>query len=79
MLSPLGVTAAFLSWLPESFSYDVSFLLPPSTHKTKTFLFFSDLQIDEEQNPQNYCQTFHLIPRAGSYYVRNDIFRLVYG
>ncbi|KAI5850038.1 nuclear transport factor 2 [Tricharina praecox] len=37
------------------------------------------LLLDEEQNPQNYCQSFHLISRAGSYYVRNDVFRLVYG
>ncbi|KAI5788487.1 nuclear transport factor 2 [Geopyxis carbonaria] len=36
------------------------------------------LMIDEEANPQSYSQTFHLIPRAGSYYVRNDLFRLVY-
>lgn len=26
----------------------------------------------------NYSQSFHLIPANGSYYVRNDIFRLVY-
>jgi len=36
------------------------------------------LLIDDESNPQSYSQTFHLIPRAGSYYVRNDLFRLVY-
>ncbi|TGZ81414.1 nuclear transport factor 2 [Ascodesmis nigricans] len=37
------------------------------------------LLLDEEQRPQSFSQTFHLIPAGGSYYVRNDIFRLVYG
>uniref|UniRef100_A0A060T529 Nuclear transport factor 2 n=1 Tax=Blastobotrys adeninivorans TaxID=409370 RepID=A0A060T529_BLAAD len=37
------------------------------------------LLIDEEQNPQRYSQVFHLMPDGGSYYVFNDIFRLVLG
>ncbi|KAH7049013.1 nuclear transport factor Nxt2 [Linnemannia elongata] len=32
-----------------------------------------------ETNAQFFTQTFHLKPDAGSYYVQNDIFRLVYG
>ncbi|KAF9149433.1 Nuclear transport factor 2 [Mortierella sp. AD010] len=32
-----------------------------------------------ESNPQFFCQTFLLKPDGGSYYVQNDIFRLVYG
>lgn len=37
-------------------------------------------QVDEEQRPMNYTQTFHLLPDgSGSYYVHNDIFKLVYG
>ncbi|CAO3564449.1 unnamed protein product [Mortierella alpina] len=32
-----------------------------------------------ESNPQFFCQTFHLKPDGGSYYIQNDIFRLVYG
>ncbi|KAI9018052.1 hypothetical protein CLU79DRAFT_761468 [Phycomyces nitens] len=36
------------------------------------------LLIDEEQNPQMFSQTFHLIPEGGSYWVFNDIFRLNY-
>ncbi|KAI9887316.1 MAG: Nuclear transport factor 2 [Watsoniomyces obsoletus] len=37
------------------------------------------LLVDEEQNPMNYTQTFQLLPDgAGSYFVLNDIFRLVY-
>ncbi|KAI8071634.1 nuclear transport factor 2 [Gongronella butleri] len=37
------------------------------------------LLVDEEQNPQMFSQTFHLIPEGGSYWVFNDVFRLIYG
>ncbi|KAI8895409.1 hypothetical protein BC833DRAFT_660127 [Globomyces pollinis-pini] len=37
------------------------------------------LLVDEEQNPQQFSQTFQLVPDNGSYYVFNDIFRLNYG
>ena len=37
------------------------------------------LLVDDEQNPQQFSQTFHLIPEGGSYWVFNDIFRLNYG
>ncbi|CAN6644741.1 nuclear transport factor 2 [Trichomonascus vanleenenianus] len=37
-----------------------------------------ELLIDDEQRPQRYSQVFHLLPDNGSYYVFNDIFRLVY-
>ncbi|GAM88017.1 hypothetical protein ANO11243_060460 [Dothideomycetidae sp. 11243] len=37
------------------------------------------LLVDEEQRPMSYTQTFQLLPDgAGSYYVFNDIFRLIY-
>lgn len=37
------------------------------------------LLVDEEQRPMNYSQTFQLLPDGqGSYFVFNDIFRLVY-
>ncbi|KAL1311405.1 hypothetical protein AAFC00_001570 [Neodothiora populina] len=37
------------------------------------------LLVDEEQRPMSYTQTFQLLPDGqGSYYVFNDIFRLVY-
>ena len=39
----------------------------------------ADLQVDEEQKPMSYTQAFQLLPNgAGSYFVYNDIFRLVY-
>ncbi|EAU35025.1 nuclear transport factor 2 [Aspergillus terreus NIH2624] len=38
------------------------------------------LLVDEEQKPMNYTQSFQLLPDGqGSYFVFNDIFRLVYG
>lgn len=38
------------------------------------------LQVDEEQRPMNYSQTFQLLPDgAGSYFIFNDIFKLVFG
>jgi hypothetical protein len=37
-------------------------------------------QVDEEQRPMNYSQTFQLLSDgAGGYYVYNDIFKLVFG
>jgi len=36
------------------------------------------LMVDEQSHPMNYSQTFLLVPDAGSYYVQNDIFKLVY-
>ncbi|KAI9874410.1 MAG: Nuclear transport factor 2, partial [Pleopsidium flavum] len=37
------------------------------------------LLVDEEQRPMNYTQVFQLIPDgAGSYFVFNDVFRLIY-
>lgn len=36
-------------------------------------------QVEAEQRPMSYVQTFQLAPNGeGSYYVFNDVFRLVY-
>jgi len=37
------------------------------------------LLIDDSTNPLPFNQTFQLMPDGGSYYVQNDIFRLVRG
>ena len=44
------------------------------------FAFVADnsWQTDEEQRPMSFVQHFHLVPEGGSYYVFNDIFKLVY-
>ncbi|MCJ1426406.1 Nuclear transport factor 2 [Sticta canariensis] len=36
------------------------------------------LLVDEEQQPMSYSQVFQLVQDAGSYFVLNDIFKLVY-
>ncbi|KAK5132671.1 Nuclear transport factor 2 [Meristemomyces frigidus] len=36
------------------------------------------LLVEEEKRPMSYTQTFQLLPKDGSYYVFNDVFRLVY-
>ena len=36
------------------------------------------LLVDDDANPKNFTQLFHLIGEGGSYYVLNDIFRLNY-
>lgn len=42
------------------------------------FLIFL-IQVEEERRPMSYVQTFQLLPNGeGSYYVFNDVFRLVY-
>lgn len=52
---------------------------PASTNGDVIVMVTGELLIDEEQNPQRYSQVFHLIPDGGSYFVFNDIFRLVLG
>jgi len=41
-------------------------------------LVTGQLLVDEEQKPMAYTQVFQLLPEAGSYFVFNDVFRLVY-
>ncbi|KAL7419791.1 Nuclear transport factor 2 [Cryptotrichosporon argae] len=42
-------------------------------------LVTGQLLVDDGQNVLQYSQMFHLIPDGGSYFVQNDVFRLVYG
>ncbi|KAF9915283.1 Nuclear transport factor 2 [Linnemannia zychae] len=42
-------------------------------------LVSGQLLAGEETNPQFFTQTFLLKPEGGSYFIQNDIFRLVYG
>ncbi|KAJ1324917.1 NTF2 domain-containing protein [Microdochium nivale] len=51
----------------------------PSVGGGVLVLVTGQLLVDEEQRPMNYTQTFQLMPEGGSYYVFNDIFKLVYG
>jgi hypothetical protein len=35
-------------------------------------------KVDDQPQPMNYTQIFQLLPEAGTYFVQNDMFRLVY-
>ncbi|PMD48418.1 nuclear transport factor 2 [Hyaloscypha variabilis F] len=53
---------------------------PSGEHGGILILVTGALHVDEEQRPMNYSQTFQLLPDgAGSYFVYNDIFKLVFG
>ncbi|KAK9894005.1 nuclear transport factor 2 [Cystobasidium minutum MCA 4210] len=53
----------------------------PSSPTTASLMVLvtGQLMVDDSPHPMNYSQTFQLLPEGGSYYVFNDIFRLVYG
>jgi hypothetical protein len=51
----------------------------PSVNGGVLVLVTGQLLVDEEQRPMNYTQTFQLMPEGGSFFVHNDIFKLVYG
>ncbi|KAH7021016.1 nuclear transport factor 2 domain-containing protein [Microdochium trichocladiopsis] len=51
----------------------------PSVSGGVLVLVTGQLLVDEEQRPMNYTQTFQLMPDGGSFYVLNDLFKLVYG
>ncbi|ORY61947.1 nuclear transport factor 2 [Leucosporidium creatinivorum] len=50
-----------------------------ATEAAMVVLVTGQLLTGEEQNALSFSQVFHLRPEGGSYYVANDIFRLVYG
>ncbi|ORY62491.1 uncharacterized protein BCR38DRAFT_438839 [Pseudomassariella vexata] len=79
----LGVNSIVekLSGLPfEKVKHQVATLdAQPSVNGGVLVLVTGQLLVDEEQRPMNYTQTFHLVAEGGSYYVFNDIFKLVYG
>ncbi|KAH6647568.1 nuclear transport factor 2 [Truncatella angustata] len=41
-------------------------------------LVTGQLLVDEEQRPMSYTQAFQLLPEAGSFFVFNDVFKLVF-
>ncbi|CAG8363390.1 unnamed protein product [Penicillium salamii] len=50
----------------------------PSSDNGIIVLVTGALLVDEEQKPMNYSQLFKLQPEGGSYFVLNDVFRLIY-
>ncbi|KAJ1985440.1 Nuclear transport factor 2 [Dimargaris cristalligena] len=77
-----SITEKLVSLPFQKVAHQVSTLdAQPSNPTTGSILVnvTGKLLIDEEQNPQQFSQTFNLIPEGGSYWVYNDIFRLNYG
>ncbi|TNY21599.1 nuclear transport factor 2 [Rhodotorula diobovata] len=53
---------------------------PAATDKASMIVLVTgQLLTGDEQNALSFSQAFHLIPEGGSYYIFNDVFRLVYG
>ncbi|KAF8590460.1 NTF2-like protein [Ramaria rubella] len=51
----------------------------PSSPPSPNLVVLVTGQLIVDQNPIQFTQLFHLINEGGSYYVLNDVFRLVYG
>jgi len=83
--SVMGVTSIIekLTSLPfEKVKHAVSTLdaQPSGEHGGILILITGALLVDEEQRPMNYSQAFQLMPDgAGSYFIFNDVFKLVFG
>jgi hypothetical protein len=74
MPSPPATTVSS-SWPPVLSLYVLQFIAP------RKYIQISNIfwQVDEEQKPMSYTQLFKLQPDgAGSYFVLNDVFRLIY-
>jgi hypothetical protein len=66
-------------WYPGSCCRKTPCTWAEGCNRRLTWTNHFTLQVDEEQRPMSYTQSFQLLPDgAGSYYVFNDIFRLVY-
>merc|ERR1711977_565512 len=53
---------------------------PSGEHGGILILVTGALLVDDEQRPMNYSQAFQLLPDgAGSYFIFNDVFKLVFG
>ncbi|KAI8093829.1 uncharacterized protein BX664DRAFT_330681 [Halteromyces radiatus] len=52
---------------------------PSAADNSILVIVSGQLLIDEESNPQMFSQTFLLMPEGGSFFVFNDMFRLIYG
>ncbi|CAF9921742.1 MAG: Nuclear transport factor 2 [Gomphillus americanus] len=51
----------------------------PSVNNGIVVLVTGQLQTEGEERPMNYTQVFQLLPEGETYYVHNDVFKLIYG
>ncbi|KAE9377058.1 nuclear transport factor 2 [Stipitochalara longipes BDJ] len=78
----VGIVEKLVSLPFEKVKHAVSTLdaQPSGEHGGILILVTGALLVDEEQRPMNYSQTFQLLPDGtGSYFIYNDIFKLVFG
>ncbi|KAJ5728344.1 Nuclear transport factor 2 Eukaryote [Penicillium malachiteum] len=70
-----------LTSLPfEKVAHQIATLDAQPTHGDGVIVLVTGaLLVDEEQRPMNYTQCFKLMPDQGSFFVLNDVFRLVIG
>lgn len=76
-----GITEKLTSLPFEKVAHKVSTLdAQPSNESGGIMVMVTGaLLVDEEQRPMNYTQVFQLLPDGGgSYFVFNDLFRLIY-
>ncbi|KAB8291424.1 hypothetical protein EYC80_010098 [Monilinia laxa] len=77
-----GAIVQKLGSLPfEKVKHQVSTLdAQPSGEHGGILILITGAFVDEEQRPMNYSQAFQLMPDgAGSYFIFNDVFKLVFG
>ncbi|KAF8867151.1 nuclear transport factor 2 [Acephala macrosclerotiorum] len=77
----LGIVEKLSSLPFEKVKHAVSTLdAQPSPNDGIMILVTGALLVDAEERPMNYTQAFQLLPDgAGSFFIFNDIFKLVYG
>ncbi|RYP50000.1 hypothetical protein DL769_011012 [Monosporascus sp. CRB-8-3] len=64
----------------EKVKHQVSTLdAQPSINGGILVLVTGQLLVDDQERPLNFTQAFQLMPEGGSFFVYNDIFKLVYG
>ncbi|RMD43631.1 hypothetical protein DV735_g1497, partial [Chaetothyriales sp. CBS 134920] len=51
---------------------------PSNTDGGILVLVTGALMVDDQPQPMNYTQVFNLLPSASSYFVQNDVFKLIY-
>ncbi|KAG8899712.1 Nuclear transport factor 2 [Tulasnella sp. 403] len=78
-----GVTKILekLAGLPEGVTHKIDTLdaQPGSATEPSIIVLVTGQLVIENNPPLQFCQTFHLRPQDGSYYVANDLFRLNVG
>ncbi|KAI9864436.1 MAG: Nuclear transport factor 2 [Vezdaea acicularis] len=52
---------------------------PSSDNGNILVLVTGEMGVDDGEHPMRYSQVFQLVPDGGSYYVLNDVFRIIYG